>query len=132
MDLGFVPGGYLGQEPIANVTPCETDACRAIAQQLPPCYSQQFYECTLAMQAANRAGEQNPQLSPYCAPFWAIQQASDGGTRFRDWDAAVDSIPYCPEPSQVSAPAAKGISSGMVLLGVLGAAAVVGLLASAF
>lgn len=58
---------------------------------LPPCYSAEFDTCIGEFEK-NTPVE---QLSPYCRQFHATYRATPGAV----WDAAMESMSYCPAPA---------------------------------
>lgn len=78
---------------------------------LPPCYSNEFDACVGEFEKNTPA----EQLSPYCRQFHATYKATPGAV----WDAAMESMNYCPAPA--AAPAKeKNVSLWLVGAGAVG------------
>lgn len=78
---------------------------------LPSCYSSDFDACIVEFEKNTPVAG----LSPYCQQFYARYKA----TAAPAWDAAMESLPFCPAPA---APAEKKKSAATLWLLGAGAA----------
>lgn len=73
---------FLGQQEVA---PSE------LIRQLPFCYSAEFDACI----ADYRANKPVTELSPFCRQYHGLYNSTSAAV----WDAAMESMNYCPAPA---------------------------------
>jgi hypothetical protein len=86
-----------------------------LIRQLPSCYSEAFDACVGELEKKTPAD----RLSPYCRQFHAVYAATPGAV----WDAAMESMNYCPAPAAEKSKSAPlwllGAGAAGLLLGVM-------------
>lgn len=101
----------LGQAPLTR---------DEVLARLPPCYTPELNECIEEAKASAEAGTTAfAARTPRCAEWIKIRGYPDFTPA---WDAAIEAIPYCPEPREPESslvPAAAALALGFVIGAVL-------------